>query len=248
MRTRTLFLLGGSTAIPQTADAFVRSADGQNSNIVFCVQSKASWEQHEAEYLPPFLKAGVSEYFVLYPHEDGAAFDETEFARLQTASGIFIGGGQTFIYQKIFAVEPMRSIISECYQKGIPVAGMSAGALIVQDACEILLKNKARTRVVDGIGLIHDNIAVHFSEREFLPSLLRQMKFTGNGIGWGLDGDACAVFEDEMFAGKLGGRVYQIMMDNFDVESYSYQLVERTKEYPLFTKGKNAETLKYSRT
>jgi cyanophycinase-like exopeptidase len=51
------------------------------------------------------------------------------------ATGIFIGGGHTPTYHRLYATEPVRGVIRERYEERIPVAGVSAGALIALDPC-----------------------------------------------------------------------------------------------------------------
>ena len=69
--------------------------------------------------------------------------------------GIFIGGGNTAVFQKVYCVEPVTNILKSKYQAGCPIAGVSAGALILMEHCVMGSENdKAAAKVTEGMGLL----------------------------------------------------------------------------------------------
>lgn len=223
-----LFLLGGSAAFDVVAEEFVPAAGGRDAIIVLLLQASSRLEKYVPEYTQPWIRRGVSQYYPIAPDEDGALDLDAVSAKLREATGIFIGGGQTPTYHRLYATEPIRSIIRESYHKGIPIAGCSAGALIAPEICVLTPDetDDASLKIVAGLGLVSDLIVgVHFTERNALPSILEAMARTRTKTGWGIDEPACAVFEDGQFQGTLGQPVYEIVMTDF--EAKVYRMTER---------------------
>jgi cyanophycinase-like exopeptidase len=57
--------------------------------------------------------------------------------------------------------------------------------------------------------------------------MLEAMRQTRISTGWGIDEAACAVFENEKFAGVIGKGMYEITMTNF--ETKDHRITEKTK-------------------
>jgi len=232
MSRRLLFLIGGSAAYDAVAEVFVPAAGGSAAKIAVLLQSGAGWEKHRSEYVQPWIQRGVSRYDPIAPDERGVLDVEAASALLRAAAGIFIGGGHTPTYHRLYATEPIRSVIRERYHDGVPVAGVSAGALIALEQCVLTTDETGERslKVVTGLDLARDIIVgVHFAERNDLPSVLEAMAQTRTQTAWGLDDAACAVFEDGHFEGALGRSVYEIVMSDFEVKAY--RITERIEPY-----------------
>jgi len=232
MSHRLLFLLGGSAAFDVVAEEFVSAAGGSDATIALLMQGGSGWEKYVPEYTPPWMRRGASRYYPIVPDENGTLDLDTVSARLREATGIFIGGGHTPTYHRLYATEPIRSMIRENYHSGVPVAGVSAGALIGPTICVLTPDETgdASLKTVAGLGLVSDLIVgVHFTESNILPSVLEAMAKTQTKIGWGIDEPACAVFEDGRFKGTLGRAVYEIVMTDF--ETKAYRVTERATSY-----------------
>jgi cyanophycinase len=124
-----LFLLGGSAAFDVVADVFVPAAGGREARIALLLQGGKTWKKYVSDYARPWEQQGASQYDIIVPDEGGILDIEKTSAILHEATGIFIGGGHTPTYHRLYATEPIRSIIRERYQAGVPVAGVSAGAM-----------------------------------------------------------------------------------------------------------------------
>ncbi len=241
MSHKLLFLIGGSAAYDTVAEAFVPTAGGRGAKIALLLQSHAGWKKYGHEIVQPWTQRGVSQYDFITPGEDGTLDLNAVAATLRDATGIFIGGGHTPTYHRLYTTEPVRSLIRERHRQGVPVAGMSAGALIALEHCALPADEtgEATLRIVPGLNLVRDIIVgVHFSERNDLPNVIQAMAQTGTKTAWGLDDSACVVFEDGQFAGVLGRFVYQIVMSDF--ESRSYQMTKCTVPYHLNTGSKKS--------
>jgi cyanophycinase len=223
MSRKLLFLLGGSAAFDAVAEAFVPAAGGRDATIALLMQGGAKWRKYVPEYTRPWMQRGATRYFPIVPGESGKLDLDTAYAQLRQATGIFIGGGHTPTYHRLYATGPIRNVIRERYNEGVPVAGVSAGALIAPDVCALTSDEtgEAVIRIVTGLGLISGLVVgVHFSELNALPGVLETMARTRTRIGWGLDEPACAVFEDGWFKGALGKPIYEIVMTDFERKAY----------------------------
>ena len=217
-----LFLLGGSAAFDVVAEEFVPAAGGCDATIALLMQG-SGWEKYVPEYTQPWIRQGVSRYYPIAPDENGTLDLATVSAKLREATGIFIGGGHTPTYHRLYGIEPIRGIIRESYQRGVPIAGVSAGALIAPEICVLTPDETgdASLKTVAGLGLVSDLIVgVHFTACNALPSVLEAMAETRTKTGWGIDEPACAVFEDGRFKGTLGQSVYEIVMTDFETQAY----------------------------
>jgi len=229
---RLLFLLGGSAAFDVVAEEFVPAAGGCDATIALLMQGGVGWEKYVPEYTQPWIRRGVSRCYPIAPDENGTLDLDAASAKLREATGIFIGGGHTPTYHRLYATEPMRGIIRESYGKGVPIAGVSAGALIAPEVCVLPPDetDDGSLQIVAGLGLVSDLVVgVHFTEWNAMPSVLEEMARTRTRAGWGIDEPAGAVFEDGQFKGTLGQSVYEIVMTDF--EARAYRVTERVESY-----------------
>ena len=220
----TLFLLGGQAAISATAASFVAASGGPHAKIALLLQGGPGWERYLPRYLEPWTASGMAQCWPIAPDDKGHLDVEAARQKIGQATGIFIGGGHTATYQKLYACEPIAGLIRERYTAGagaagIPIAGMSAGALIAPELCTLYPADAEREplRVVPGLGLVSDVVlGVHFTERGALPELLKAMSLLRISPGWGLDEAACAVIEDGKLAQVIGRAMYEIRIDDWE--------------------------------
>ncbi len=218
-----LYLLGGSLAYAAYADDFVTASGKADAKIAVLVQTSAGWEKHKSEIVGPWMKRGVNQYDLVVPNEKGILDIEKAITILKNATGIFIGGGHTPTYHQLFATEPIRSTIRKQFERGVPVAGVSAGALIVMEKCQLKLDGtgKGRLKIVEGINLANGFvIGVHFTERDAILEVLETMKATQTQVGIGIDEPACVVCENGEIVKILGKSVHRIEMIDFESAIY----------------------------
>jgi cyanophycinase len=219
-----LYLLGGSPAYSVYANDFVKASGGPDAKIAALVQTRAGWEKHKSEIITPWQDRGITQYEVIVPNEAGLINVEEAITILKRATGVFIGGGHTPTYHQLFATEPIRAVIREQYAKGVPVAGISAGALIAMEKCQLTPDEtgKERLQVVEGLNLANGFvIGVHFTEWDAFSDVLDTMKATHAQIGIGIDEPACVMCENGKIVKVLGKSVYRIEMTDFSKMSYA---------------------------
>ncbi len=228
MLSRLLFLIGGSEGdiLDAVADEFVRAAGGRDATIALLMIGGPGWEGYLPRYVEPWERRGASRHHVIVPGDDGVLDVRAATSQLREASGIFIAGGRTSTYHRLYASEPIRSLIRQRYDEGVPVAGLSAGAMISPGVCLLRPTPNApdqRFEIVQGLGLIADLIVeVHFAGGQgTLPTLLEGMSRTQMLRGLGMDASACAMLENGRLKRVLGRSVYEVTMTDFDARSYT---------------------------
>lgn len=220
--SRQLFLLGGSAAFDVTAEEFIPASGGRAARIALLVQGGRDWQKYVLDYTRPWKARGASRYDVIVPDDAGRLNVDDVAAKLASATGIFIGGGHTATYRRLYATEPVRGMLRERYARGVPIAGCSAGALIAPRVCAFHPgEEESGARVAEGLGLLDDLlVGAHFAAENALPHLLAAMAATRTRHAWGIDDAACLVFENEKFARVLGRAAYEIVMTDFSNRLY----------------------------
>ena len=222
-----LFLLGGGPTIFDTvAEEFVPSAGGPEATIALLLAGGQGWKEHVPQYIQPWIRRGVTRCYTIVPGENGALDLDIALARLRESTGIFIGGGDTPAYRRLYATDPIRSMIRQRYREGVHVAGLSAGALIAPQVCAIPPEDTgdSRVRIAPGLGLVSGLIiGVHFSEWNALPHMVEAMVETRTSSGLGIDEAACAVFENGELERVLGQSAYKVELT--DIEAKTYKVI-----------------------
>ena len=86
-----------------------------------------------------------------------------------------LDAGDTRLYHQLYAGGPLAALFRESYARGFPVAGVSAGALISLQYCQLVRKQTTTTdvEIVAGLGLARGFvIGAPFSQGGWLPIVL----------------------------------------------------------------------------
>jgi len=221
---RLVFLIGGSDAYEAMADEFLAAAGGPPARIALLLQDGERLPQRLEHYSEPWLRRGITSIRPVFPGPDGLLDLERTAEILQWTTGIFIGGGNTPLYHRLYATGAGGALNRARYRQGVPIAGVSAGAMVVMEHCvlEPMETPDKTLQVVPGLGLVRNLvIGVHFTEQNALPGMIEAMARTRTRRGLGIDDGACAVFDRGRFAGVLGRVVYEIEMQDFEQRVYS---------------------------
>jgi cyanophycinase len=227
------FLIGGSDAYEAMTDEFLAAAGGRDARIALLLQGGERWPQYVPHYAEPWLRRGVTSVQPVAPGPQDMLDLGSTREVLQWATGIFVGGGDTPRYHRLYASEPLGTLIRERYEQGVPFAGVSAGAMLAMEHCVFLAVETAdkTLQIVRGLNLVPDVIiGVHYTEQNALPEMIEAMARTRTRKGLGIDDGACAVFDGGRFAGVLGQSVYEVEMQDF--ERQVYDLAECQLKFP----------------
>jgi len=138
-------------------------------------------------------------------------FTPENYRALARAGGIYFpGGDQNKIMQRIFQSHA-KPLLQDLYQKGVPVAGTSAGTAIQTNP--MLTGNRAETS--EGLGLLAGLIVdQHFLVRGREERLLQALEAfpTLNGIG--IDESMSAIIEDSTYVTAIGPSLVTLYIKN----------------------------------
>jgi len=236
MASTLLFLIGGSEGdiLDRVADEFVAAAGSRDARIALLMIGGPGWQRYLPRYVQPWEKRGVIRPHVIVPADDGLLDLPVAISVLRAATGIFMAGGRTSAYHRLYASEPLRTMIRRRYSEGIPFAGLSAGALLSPDICLLRPTPNAPDQafeIVEGLGLVSDLIVeVHFTEGVgTYPTLLEGMSRTKTRHGLGIGASACAVLEDGRLQHVIGRSVHKVTMTDFETQCH-----EMAKVFPVY--------------
>lgn len=232
---KQMFLFGDvADNFELTSIPFVEAAGGPSAKIALLLMGGSEWEKYVSRYRDPWIRLGAAEVIPIVPIEDSTELSAEAISCLRNCSGIFIGGGDTRKYHRIYACTEVRAIIRELYQSSVPFGGVSAGALISTGACtisggkvitpinEYFIGAKSyfdptedgdvQLTVGEGLGLLQDCvIEVHFSETGRFPRLVSAMELTKSTYGFGIDEPICLEIREGKFVRVYGrGRAYAL--------------------------------------
>ena len=130
-----LFLFGDvSTNFGTVSKPFIRASGGADARIALLLQGGQGWERFVPRYRDPWMRVGAEEVVPIVPTDD-YALEEKAVRSINECTGIFVAGGDTEIYHRVYASEKIGSIIRSRYREGIPYGGVSAGAIIAPETC-----------------------------------------------------------------------------------------------------------------
>jgi cyanophycinase-like exopeptidase len=135
---KAAFLFGGMTETFEACSAeFVRTAGGRSAVIALLLMGGENWERHVPRYRDPWRRLGAADVVPIVPAAGATALSTDAIASLRRCTGIFIGGGDTRVYHRLFTASEVRGAIRHMYAAGIPFGGVSAGALIATESCVV---------------------------------------------------------------------------------------------------------------
>lgn len=192
------FALGGGN--PPISDKLLMKLLPQMDRplqIVLLTVSREGWESYiQDKYIIPFKKLVKCQFeIVLGDKED----DPSIIRSIETAELLIIGGGETFSYHQIYCKEKIKMEILKAYNSGIPIIGMSAGAIIMGEQLAISPKDNPTDSLIIGseIGIYDDFfIGVHFSKWNDGENLMKAKEKIADKKTFGIDDDSYIVFNE----------------------------------------------------
>lgn len=230
---RQLFLFGDQQDnFAETSRPFIESAGGNSARVAMLTASGEKAPPYVERITAPWREIGV-EIVVVGPKKHGGELTEQMVHDLKACTGIFMCGGDTRQYERLYSSSLLKQVICDMYEAGIPYAGVSAGALMAADKCATwggIVKEACNEYYVryrgcydgvvgdiglqlgTGLGLIDDCVfEPHFAELGGFPRLLTVMERTGVAHGFGLDEPICLSIEEGRSKRVLGrGRLYYV--------------------------------------
>jgi len=187
--------------------------------------------RYEARYREAWLEEGAGEVSAIYPPAN-LILESNQLRELRESTGLFMAGGNTSLYQKIYGRKSVSRLIKELHDAGVPYGGVSAGAMmacsrVVAEGTTIRTRANEIQLVADsslassdpgrpgvvvgkGLGLVQNCILEpHFAEWGRFPRLVEVMDLTGSRFGVGVDASICLEIRDGRRASVRGrGMLY----------------------------------------
>ncbi|NGP46458.1 type 1 glutamine amidotransferase-like domain-containing protein [Bacillaceae bacterium SIJ1] len=215
MNNKHLFLFGGSPPFcKHLGKTYSELSLREKGKVAVLFVSREGWEQYMPRYTNELEKNGIGNFVYIPLTEHSLA---TYADQLNSCTGIIIGGGDTELYRKYIVDTTLGAQVKRMYEKGIPIAGFSAGALISPENCVIPPIDNAQGKhlFLKGLGLIKDCvICVHFSKWNEEENLKTAMTHLSVSKGYGIDDEEGLYFVNETLV---------------DSEGENYHFIQRSK-------------------
>jgi cyanophycinase len=223
----------------QILKRFVKFAGGAEARVAVVATASEIGEQALQLYEGLFLELGVASVEGLHPRERGEADSPEAAARLVDATGVFLTGGNQLRLTSVVAGTRLHHALHLAQDRGVVVAGTSAGASALASHMMAFGQPGATPRhghvqTAAGLALVEGMIVdQHFEQRTRLGRLLSAIAQSPSLIGLGLDEDTCAIVHSN-HAMEVIGRGAVTVVDGSQMETDAYRLRGRR---PMMVSG-----------
>ncbi len=223
---------------------FAQLAGGKSARIAI-VPTASSIETAGLRYKALFLGMGVEQAEVVYigSREDANSGDVID--HVEDATGIFLTGGNQMRLSAMIGGTRFEQVVRQANERGIVVAGTSAGASILS-AHMVALGASGGTpklrmaQMVAGFGLI-SNVIIdqHFRQRDRIGRLLALVSSNPGLLGIGIDEDTAAIIDSNGTIEVIGRHSLTIVdgsemfSDIFQVKAYGEITISNAKLHVL---------------
>ena len=176
---------------------FLTVSGGENARIAV-IPTASRLDDTGQRYVDLFKGLGAAAAFSLGYEQRADTDREDWLATLQTATGIFLTGGNQLRISTILGGTPVAKTIRKLNAEGVTVGGTSAGAAILSEHMIAFGKGGATPRagmvsLAPGFGMTNRVIIdQHFRQRDRLGRLLTALAYNPFAVGLGLDEDTAA--------------------------------------------------------
>ncbi len=180
---------------------FVAASGGSEARIAVIPTASSLGPEVVEVYDALFRKLGAAEVVAVRPESREDAHDSDLVKRLTEATGIFMTGGNQLKLSAILSGTPLAEALIEAHERGVVVAGTSAGASIQSSHMVAFggpgsTPKQRMTQVAAGLGLLRSSVIdQHFDQRNRYGRLLMIVSQSPQLVGIGVDEDTAAVVE-----------------------------------------------------
>lgn len=221
---RTLLIIGGAEdriGRSVVLKRFVKLAGGRRSRIVVIPTASSFADEVFEAYHDVFTRLRGGEVTMVHPETRRAARDSDMVAALDAATGVFItGGSQVKLAQNVVGT-PIGDAILRAYDRGVVIAGTSAGASIMSRYMislgeEGLSPRQRASQISAGLDLVSDIIIdQHFDQRGRYGRLMSMVAASPNLLGMGIDENTAAEIRDGRVMSVIGaGAIFVVNARN----------------------------------
>lgn len=201
----TLFIIGGAEDKSKECTLlkkFIAMAGKSQGKIVIIAVAAQQQEDVGEGYRKIFSNLGSKEVTVMSMKDRNSANSLSKADMIRNATGIFFTGGDQLRITSLFGGTQCENAIKEAYEKGVVIAGTSAGASMVSETMIIAGKGEKSPQLnslemAPGLGLLPGVVVdQHFAQRGRLGRLLTAVAMQPGILGIGLDEDTGIIIKD----------------------------------------------------
>ncbi len=183
----------------------VKLARGPKARIVVMTVATDHPEETGGEYVEVFKRLGVDDVRALDVSTRADALDEKALEAIKEATCLFFTGGDQLHVTSLIGGTEMQALIHRRYERGMLIAGTSAGAAMMSS---VMIVGSAPTMTLragvvelgSGLGFLPGVlIDQHFEQRGRLRRLLAAIAQHPHELGLGLDEDTGVVVDGHAF-------------------------------------------------
>lgn len=192
---------------------FLRLAKGPKARVVVLTVATDKPGEVGGEYVDAFKALGVDEVEVVDVSSREDASDAARIEKVKKATGLYFTGGDQLHITSLLGGSEMQKVLHQLYERGVVVAGTSAGAAMMSNTMIIggsPEENPRMERVQLGPGMdliVGAIIDTHFSQRGRHGRLLTAVAHYPQDLGLGIDEDTAMVVDGNEFTVVGAGAV-----------------------------------------
>jgi len=207
---------------------FADLAGDADGHVVVISTASSLGDAATDAYRELFLGLGIGQVSGIRPEEREEADDPEVVSALSNATGVFLTGGNQSRLTQVVAGTRLSDAISNAHDRGVVLAGTSAGASAL--ASHMVAFGRPgptpRHRMVHlaaGLGIVQGVVIdQHFGERGRIGRLLALVAQSPSLLGIGVDEDTCAVVTADRVLHVLG-RGAITLVDGSHVKTDAYR-------------------------
>lgn len=204
---------------------FIELAGGSEARVVIIAAASSYEDLVGRRYIGLFTSLGAARAEVLQARDRVEARHALPAEQLESATGIFITGGDQLKLTALLGGTPLAEAIRACHQRGGVVGGTSAGASVAPEHMLAyggggLSPRRSLMQYAPGLGLVSGVVVdQHFGARNRAGRLMTAVAHNPDLVGIGLDEDTAVEIDSHGHVAALG-RGSVMIVDGAEV-SYS---------------------------
>jgi cyanophycinase len=207
---------------------FASFAGGRHGHVVVVSTASSLGELATERYRELFGELGIGDISGVRPEERAEAEDPDLAARLATATGVFLTGGNQLRLSSVVSGTRLADAIHRAHDRGAVIAGTSAGASAM--ATHMMAFGRAgetpkqrMAQLAAGLGVLEGVVIdQHFEQRGRFGRLLAVVAHSPALLGIGLDEDTCAIVHADRSL-EVVGKGAVTMLDGSRVQTDAHQ-------------------------
>ena len=217
---------------------FVRAAGGAEARIAVIATASSLGPEVVEVYDALFRKLGAADVVSARPESREQAGDPSYVDILDDVTGVFMTGGNQLKLSGVISGTPFGDAIRAAHERGVVIAGTSAGASIQSSHMVAFgvggaTPKQRMTQVAAGLGLLDSTVIdQHFEQRNRYGRLLMIVAQSPQLLGLGVDEDTAAIVQDNVLS--VVGRGAVTILDPRNITTNAF---DAKRSAPMLASG-----------